>query len=300
MSADVQGAESTLARYAPVIAAAIERALPEASGPSSQLIEAMRYGTLGGGKRLRPALCLASCEAVGGDLHRAATPAAALELIHAYSLVHDDLPCMDDDDLRRGRPTTHRVYGEALAVLAGDGLLTLAFETLAAPDESIPAESRLEMIRLLASCAGARGMVGGQSLDVESEGEKDVDLPTLQFIHTRKTGALFSAACRIGALAGGAPVDRVALLGKFGEKLGLAFQIVDDLLDETAKPETIGKASGKDRARGKATYPRILGIEESRGRVRELGAYAEEVALGFGDAGAPLASLARFVTERTS
>ncbi len=300
MNAGVLDAQAVLGKYAPYVTRALERSLPEPTGPSSRLLEAMRYSVFAGGKRLRPALCLAACEAVGGTLESAAAPAAAIELVHTYSLVHDDLPCMDDDDVRRGRPTSHRVYGEALAVLAGDGLLTLAFETLADAASALPESVRLEIVRVLSTGAGAKGMVGGQALDVESEGADDVDLPTLQYSHTRKTGALIGASCRIGALAGGAGERDVAQLGKLGEKLGLAFQIVDDLLDEIGKPETMGKASGKDRARGKATYARILGHEESRRRVRELADAAGEIAAEYGEAGRPLAALVRLVVDRTS
>ncbi len=300
MSSDVLDAQAVLARFAPSIARALENALPEGAGPSRRLFEAMRYSVLAGGKRLRPALCLASCEAVGGDPEHAASAAIAIELVHTYSLVHDDLPSMDDDDLRRGRPTNHKVYGEAFAILAGDGLLTLAFEVIAEDSPHVSAQARLEMIRVLANASGCRGMVGGQAVDLDSEGAADVDLPTLQFIHTRKTGSLFGASCRIGGLAGGAGANETALLGKLGEKLGLAFQIVDDILDETGKSEKMGKASGKDRARGKATYPRILGMEESRRRVEELGRNAGDIAGEFGDRGRALGALARFVVERSS
>jgi geranylgeranyl diphosphate synthase type II len=258
-------AEPLLQRYAPLIQSAIERVLPVPSGPLERLHEAMRYSVLAGGKRIRSALCLASCEAVGGNAETAADPAAAIELVHTYSLIHDDLPCMDDDELRRGRPTNHRVYGEGVAVLAGDGLLTLAFE-------------------VLAESTGPIGMVGGQALDVGSEGIDDVDLPTLQYIHTRKTGALFSGSCRIGGIAGGAGERETTMLGKFGEKVGLAFQIVD----------------GKDRPRGKVTYPRILGVEESKRRVHELGRVAGEIAEEFAEAGRPLGAIARFIVERSS
>jgi geranylgeranyl diphosphate synthase type II len=293
-------AEPWFSRYGPLISRALDTALPEASGPQGRLHEAMRYSVLAGGKRIRSVLCLAACEAVGGNLEHAAQPAAAIELVHTYSLIHDDLPCMDDDDLRRGQPTNHKVYGEAVAVLAGDGLLSLAFEVMAEPSAGISDSARVQMVRILAACAGPRGMVGGQALDVDSEGIDDVDLPTLQYIHTRKTGALFSGACRIGGIAGGADERQITLLGKFGEKLGLAFQIVDDLLDETGHAEKLGKAAGKDRPRGKVTYPRILGLEESKRRVMELGRVAAEIAGEFDTPGEPLKAIARFIVERTS
>lgn len=289
-----------LDRYRTLVDAALEAVLPEVAGPTARLHEAMRYSVLGGGKRIRPALCLASCEAVGAPASAAAPAGAALELVHAYSLVHDDLPCMDDDDLRRGRPTNHRVFGEALAVLAGDGLLTLAFEVLAEAAEPPQESRRLEMIRLLAHGAGLRGMVGGQALDVESEGLEEIDLPTLQFIHTRKTGALVGAACRMGAICGGGNEAQVASLGKFGEKVGLAFQIVDDLLDETGASDALGKSTHKDRSRGKMTYPRLFGMDESRRKAKELGDAAVEIAAEFGSDGRALHDLARHLMERTS
>jgi geranylgeranyl diphosphate synthase type II len=290
--------EEVLGHYAPLIAAGLERAVPPVEGSLGKLHEAMRYSVLAGGKRLRPTLCLASCEAVGGDPAHACNAAVALELVHTYSLIHDDLPCMDDDDLRRGKATNHKVYGEAMAVLAGDGLLTRAFEVIAAELAGVSAPARARMVEILAAGAGPRGMVGGQALDLEAEGSPDVDLPTLQYIHTHKTGALFSASCRLGALAGGAGEEEVSLLGKFGEKIGLAFQIVDDLLDETGRPEELGKATGKDRGRGKATYPRLLGYDESRRRVAELGRVALEITERFGEPGKSLGTIARFVMER--
>jgi geranylgeranyl diphosphate synthase type II len=289
--------DEVLARYGPRVERALARALPAAESVAERLHESMRYSLEAPGKRIRPVLCFASCEAAGGEVERAEAPAAALELIHTYSLIHDDLPCMDDDDFRRGKPSNHRVYGEALAVLAGDGLLTRAFGVLAEAVE-IPPARRLEMIAALADAAGSRGMVGGQALDVEAEGG-DVDLPTLQFIHTHKTGALFGASCRLGALSGDADEETVRRLSRFGEKMGHAFQIVDDLLDETGRAAALGKTTGRDRARGKATYPRILGLEESRRRVEALAASAGEIAASFGPPGEPLRAVVRFVAERS-
>ncbi len=286
-----------LRRAAELLYPALERAVPEEKGALGPLAEAMRYSLRAGGKRLRPALCLASCEAVGGDPALALGPAAALELIHTYSLIHDDLPCMDDDDLRRGRPTNHKVYGEAMAVLAGDGLLTRAFGVLAGCE--LPDGARIEAVRILADASGARGMVGGQALDLAAERSEVVDLPTLQYIHTHKTGALIGASCRLGGIAGGASLAQVEELGRYGEKIGLAFQIVDDLLDETADSAQLGKASHKDRERGKATYPGLLGLEESRERVAELSDAAVEIAGAFGVAGQSLEVLARFVGTRS-
>jgi geranylgeranyl diphosphate synthase type II len=294
-----QDVRQVLDRYAPAIAQALEDAVPPVPGALGPIHEAMRYSLSAGGKRLRPALCFASAEAVGGTVEDARAPAAALELIHTYSLIHDDLPCMDDDDLRRGRPTSHKVYGEAMAVLAGDGLLTRAFGLLA-EGEGAPPDRQAEMVRILARAAGSQGMVGGQALDLAAEGSEDVDLPTLQYIHTHKTGALFRAACSLGGVAGGGDPEGVAALGRFGEKIGLAFQIVDDILDETGKVEDLGKNAGRDRALGKATYPRLLGLAESRRRVDELGAEARAQAGAFGEAGRHLAVLAGYVTQRTA
>ncbi len=292
--------ESLLARFGPAVERALARALPPAAGDATaRLHEAMRYSLDAGGKRIRPVLCFAACEAVGGEaaVARAEAPAAALELVHTYSLIHDDLPCMDDDDFRRGRPSNHRVYGEALAVLAGDGLLTRAFGVLGEAEE-LPAGVRAAMVTVLADAAGAAGMVGGQAADVEAEGRADVDLDALRTIHAHKTGALFGAACRLGGLAGGADAAALERLARFGATLGLMFQIADDLLDETGRSAELRKSSGRDRARGKATYPRVLGVAGSRRCVEELAEQAAGLAGGFGPAGDGLAGLVRFVAGR--
>ena len=288
--------ERALEAYAAVLEPALGASLPEPIGQLARLHEAMRYSVMGGGKRIRPAFCFAACEAVGGDLPQAVPAAVALELVHTYSLVHDDLPCMDDDDLRRGRPTNHKVYGDALAVLAGDALLTRAFGVLAEADGD--SSRRIAQITALAEAAGSLGMVGGQALDLFAEGSEGVDLPTLQYIHTHKTGALFGASCRLGGLAGGVDADGAERLARFGALIGLAFQIADDLLDETGDPAELGKAAGKDRSRGKATYPRLLGLDESRRRMEELDRKAEEIATDFGPRAETLVRLARFVIRR--
>lgn len=289
--------DEVLESYSALVEPALEAALPRPVGQLARLHESMRYSVMSGGKRIRPAFCLAACEAVGG-LPEAAVPAAvALEFVHSYSLIHDDLPCMDDDDLRRGRPTNHRVYGDAMAVLAGDALLTRAFGVLA--ESELDESRRIRQISVLAAAAGSRGMVGGQALDLDAEGSEDVDLPTLQYIHTHKTGALFAASCRLGALAGGAEDEDVDRVGRFGALVGLAFQIADDLLDETAESSHLGKASKKDRVRGKATYPRLLGLDESRQRMEELDGKAEEIVDGYGTRAQKLLRLARFVVRRT-
>lgn len=264
----------------------------------ARLIESIDYSLLAGGKRLRPALVLETARACGtsADADRAAlAAAAAIELIHTFSLVHDDLPAMDDDDLRRGRPTNHVVFGEAMAVLAGDAMVTMAFELLAS-DAPPPVAARL--VVELARAAGPAGMIGGQVLDIEGEAQS-LSLEQLQRVHRMKTGALLRAACRLGAVAAGADDATVESLGEFGRHLGLAFQIVDDVLDVTATPEEMGKATGKDAGRGKNTYPRLLGLKESRRRAAEALAAATGAIAALDSAADGLRSLARFVVERT-
>ena len=229
------------------------------------LREAMRYSLLAGGKRLRPILCLAACELAGGDAAQAMPTAVALEMIHTMSLIHDDLPAMDDDDLRRGRPTNHKVYGEAVAILAGDALLTRAFEMVALRSPGVPPERLLKVVGELSLVAGAPGLVGGQVVDLESEG-KEVDLETLEYIHLHKTGALLSACVITGAMIGGADDELIAALRVYARGIGLAFQIIDDILDITASSEVLGKTAGKDLIADKTTYPKLLGLEESRKR----------------------------------
>lgn len=271
-----------------------------------RLVEAMGYSLLGGGKRLRPLLCLAAFEGCGGELETvqgavAREFAEALELVHTYSLIHDDLPAMDDDDLRRGRPTCHRVYGEATAILAGDALLTEAFGIVAAGGEPV----RVELVRLLAQAAGAAGMVGGQQLDLEMEGKLSADGPlpsleSIEAIHGKKTGALLTAAAKGGALAAGAPMEWVEALRSYGRALGLAFQIADDVLDVVGDADEMGKSGRGDEAKGKPTYAALVGIEESR----RLGRIACEQAIDalepLGAKGDALRSLARYAIERAS
>jgi geranylgeranyl diphosphate synthase type II len=248
-----------------------------------------------GGKRLRPALVLLGARAAGDDGEDLVPAAAAVEMVHTYSLVHDDLPAMDDDDLRRGRPSCHRVFGEAHAILAGDALHTLAFETLAAfPD---PARAAA-LVRELARACGTRGMVGGQVADLEAEG-KPPDVAVVEGIHRRKTGALLLASLRLGALGAGASADLLRRLGAYGERVGTAFQIVDDLLDEEGARADLGKTPGKDRQRGKMTYPAAVGAEASRARAAALAAEAKAAAAGLrGEA--LLRGLADLVVDRRS
>jgi len=268
----------------------------------ARLAEAMRYGLLGGGKRLRPLLCLAAFDGCGGaeeDRVVAEDFAVAVELVHAYSLVHDDLPAMDDDDLRRGRPTCHKVFGDATAILAGDALLTEAFGVLAAGDEPV----RGRLCRLLAVAAGGVGMVGGQQLDLEMTGRVAGDgplppLPAIEEIHRRKTGALLAAAAEGGAVAARAPEDRVAALRRYGQALGLAFQITDDVLDVVGDAASTGKAGRSDEAKGKPTYPALVGLEKSRELARKARDRAVASVEPLGVQGAALRALAFYASER--
>jgi geranylgeranyl diphosphate synthase type II len=279
---------------------ALEERLPPPDGPAGTINRAMRYAVMGGGKRLRPILVLAGCEACGGEIREVLGPAAALEMIHTYSLIHDDLPAMDDDDLRRGRATVHKAFGEAEAVLAGDGLLTLAFEILATepPGESA-APRRTESIRVVARAAGVDGMIGGQVADLEAE-RVPIGDEGLRWIHRHKTGALIRASLEIGAVhACGSPEDRAAVV-RYGEALGLAFQIADDVLDVTATMKALGKTPGKDARAGKATYPSLHGLDASR---REAARQVDEALAALRDLPRPapvLEGLARFAIDRSS
>ena len=261
-----------------------------------RLAEAIGYSLTAGGKRLRPALVLECCHACAGSADNASAlaAAAAMEFVHTFSLVHDDLPAMDDDDLRRGRPTNHKVFGEAMAILAGDAMVTLAFELLAtdAAPAVVPA-----LVRELAHASGPEGMIGGQVLDIDGE-DQSLTLAQLQQVHRMKTGALLTASCRMGAIAAGAPEGHLAAVTAYGQHLGLAFQIVDDVLDVTSTPEQMGKATNKDAAKGKNTYPVLMGLAASQ---REA-AHQLELALAavapLGPAAGGLLHLARFVVER--
>jgi len=291
-----------LVSYLEVRRAAVEEALegllPSTKTPPARLHEAMRYSVFSGGKRLRPILALASCELVGGDALLATAPGCACELVHTYSLIHDDLPAMDDDDLRRGRATSHKVYGEALAILAGDALLTTAFE-VAGRAEGLDDGRRAEIVRILARANGSVGMVGGQAADMEPPSTGDA-VADVTFIHTMKTAMPIVAAVDVGAVAGGAGEQERDRLRTYGENLGLAFQIADDLLDVTGTEEEMGKAVGKDAAGGKLTYPGAVGVEAAASRARELIEEAVSVIVGFqGDPWA-LTEIARYVVRRRS
>jgi geranylgeranyl diphosphate synthase type II len=278
---------------------ALDARLPKVEGPAARLVETMRYAVFGGGKRLRPVLALAACEAFGGNVDDVLVPAAAVELIHTYSLVHDDLPAMDDDDLRRGRLTTHRAFGEAEAILAGDALLTLAFEWLATqPEGAARASRRAEAVAVVARGAGHSGMVGGQLADLEAERKPPAEVP-LEWIHRHKTGALLSASVELGAIHGGAAERDRRAMARYGEAVGLAFQIADDLLDRTASAEALGKTPGKDERSGKATYPALLGLPESRREADRLVASALAFIPPTVKDRAMLDALARYAVDRT-
>ncbi len=276
--------------------ARLEKYVEQAPGVPSRLREAMAYSLLAGGKRLRPILVLLSCEACGGQLDSALPAACAIEMVHTYSLIHDDLPAMDNDDLRRGRPTNHVVFGEALAILAGDGLLTLAFEVLAS--DISPAATAAACCSDLARAAGMAGMVGGQVADLEAEGRTVSSLDELEGIHRRKTGALLASALTMGARVAQAGNDDLHRLASFGRALGLAFQITDDLLDVCGTSQSMGKAVNKDASRGKLTYPSLLGDEASLLRAQCQIAEASKWIEPFGERGRRLDSLAQFVLER--
>lgn len=274
---------------------ALAAACQSRPGCPERLSEAVRYSLLGGGKRLRPQLVLLACEACEGQPEAALPAAVAVEMIHTYSLIHDDLPAMDDDDTRRGRPTNHVVYGEALAILAGDALLTLAFEVLA--ERVRPPSVAAGCCATLARAAGLTGMVGGQADDVLG-GLAHGDLQSLEWLHQRKTGALLTASLTLGGQVAGADAERTTALQLFGKHLGLAFQIVDDCLDVTGDAATLGKTPGKDAAAGKLTFPGLLGLEASRRRAREEVAAAIAALGPMGDTAGRLEALAHYVLER--
>ncbi len=275
---------------------ALERAI--AIRYPEKIYEAMRYSLLAGGKRLRPILCLATCEMTGGTIAMALPTACAVEMIHTMSLIHDDLPAMDNDDYRRGKLTNHKVYGEDIAILAGDGLLAYAFEYVAENTKSLPGERVLQVIALLGRATGAAGLVGGQVLDLESEGKKDISLETLNFIHNHKTAALLEASVVSGGILAGCTSEDLQRLSRYSQNIGLAFQIVDDILDITATQEQLGKTAGKDQKAQKVTYPSLWGLEESRHRAQQLIEAAGAELEPFGESALPLRAIAQFITSR--
>ena len=297
MNQNTSAARAFLDRCRALVDTELDRSIEQASA-SERLQEAMRYSVLGGGKRIRPALCLAAAQAMGESPEKALVPACAVELVHAYSLIHDDLPAMDDDNLRRGRPTTHIAFDEATAILAGDALQALAFDWLA-HNPAVSAEARLAMVQALAIAAGHRGMVGGQAIDLESVG-KTLTLAELENMHRHKTGALIEASVRMGALCTSDPdADRLDALTSCARSLGLAFQVQDDLLDIEGSTEVIGKPQGSDLAREKPTYPSLLGLDGARKHLQTLLAQAQTSLADFGPEADPLRAMADYVVARS-
>jgi geranylgeranyl diphosphate synthase type II len=290
-----------------IVDSALERYFPntpEGEGEvklSNSLHRAIRHSLLDGGKRIRPILSIAAFEAVGGKGDHILPFACALEMIHTYSLIHDDLPAMDNDDYRRGKPTCHKMFGEAIGILAGDGLLTEAFKLMTNrsnwDDPSNDKALILDLVHEIAQAAGISGMVGGQVADIESEG-KEIDLPLLQYIHTHKTGAMILASIRVGARLGGASGETLRAFTRYAERIGLAFQIIDDILNVQGKATALGKSTGTDLSRGKATYPSLLGVEESKRRATELVESAVESLKPYGPEADPLREIARFIIAR--
>ncbi len=289
-----------LARRAEEVNIWLDRLVPSESFPPVHLHRAMRYSLFAGGKRLRPVLALASGEAFGARSETIMPAACALEMIHTYSLIHDDLPAMDNDDLRRGRPTCHKAFGEATAILAGDALLTQAFIVLAAPAPAITPERQIRVIReISAAAATIDAMIGGQMADIEAEG-RQIDSETLEYIHRSKTGAMIRASVVTGAIIAGASDEQIEKIGRYGQKIGLAFQIADDILDVTSTSEELGKTPGKDAAALKATYPAIHGIRASEARARKLVDEAVTLASELGVSSGLLEEIARFIIARRS
>ena len=295
MSVDLK---QLIARYTQQVDQQLQNILPAEVGPAKHLYAAMRYSVFNGGKRLRPALCFAAAEAVGNSDDNTAKVAAALEMIHAYSLIHDDLPAMDDDSLRRGVPTCHIQFDEATAILAGDALQSLAFKQLTELSD-LPAETNLKLVALLANLAGCNGMVSGQAIDLAATGNF-VDIGQLTTMHSHKTGALIEASVRMGAMATAeASQEQLDALGEFAQAIGLAFQVQDDILDDLSSTEELGKNQGSDKANQKSTYVSILGMEKAQSEAQRL--YQESIqALDlFADRAEPLRALAAFIVQRT-
>lgn len=289
-----------LARRAAEVNQWLDRLVPSETTPPEQLHRAMRYSLLAGGKRLRPSLTLAAGEALGAETDDLMPAACAIEMIHTYSLIHDDLPAMDNDDLRRGRLTCHKAFGEAVAILAGDALLTQAFRVLSADAPGRDTERQVRVIREIATAAGSvDALIGGQIADIESEG-KNVDASTLEYIHRSKTGAMLTTSVVVGGIIAGASEGQIDQLRGYGQRIGLAFQIADDILDVTSTSEQLGKTPGKDQAANKATYPAIHGIEASNARARQLVDEAVQIAAELDLKSHVLRDMARFIIARSS
>ncbi|MFZ4598914.1 MAG: polyprenyl synthetase family protein [Terrimicrobiaceae bacterium] len=288
---------SRIATFSRQVDRALHRWLPRESTLPTTIHRAMRYSIFAGGKRMRPVLCLAAAEACGGSIDEALPAACAVECVHTYSLIHDDLPCMDDDDMRRGRPTSHKVFGEGIAVLAGDALLTMAFEILGRTRET-PRYGHGVFFAELSRAAGSRYLVGGQVADLEGE-KKQSTLSELRFIHRGKTAAMIVASLRLGAMAANASPRKVRAVSEFGENLGLAFQIIDDILDITQTSEQLGKSAGKDAASEKTTYPALLGLEKSQREAARLTRKSLAALISLGTNGALLHGIAETLLRRT-
>jgi geranylgeranyl diphosphate synthase type II len=291
------GFHSYMASKAKAVNLALEKAVPICY--PERIHEAMRYSLLGGGKRIRPILCIAACELVGGSQETAMPAACAMEMIHTMSLIHDDLPCMDNDDFRRGQPTNHKAFGEYTAVLAGDALLALAFEHIAGSTTGVPPDRLVRAIAHMGKAVGSRGVIAGQFLDLASEGDCSISLETLEFIHIHKTAALLESSVVCGAILGGASEEQVERLRKYARTVGLLFQVVDDILDGTKTSEELGKTAGKDLLTNKATYPRLLGLDASKDFAKELLRRAKEhLSIFDPQKAAPLCALAYFIAYR--
>lgn len=280
------------------IEAALEASVKSRIPQTDKICESMAYSLMAGGKRIRPVLCIAACEMFGGSQETAMPTAVALEMIHTMSLIHDDLPSMDNDDMRRGKPTNHVIYGEDVAILAGDSLLSTSFEHVARETKGASAERIVDVIARLGKSVGAEGLAGGQVMDLECEAKPGTTLDDLKWIHIHKTAALLQVAVAAGAVLGGATPEEVAACEKFAMDIGLAFQVADDILDVTASSEDLGKTAGKDEATDKTTYVKLMGLEESKVYARELIDEAKECLAPFGDRAAPLLAIADFIVDR--
>jgi len=280
------------------IEAALEASVKSRIPQTDKICESMGYSLMAGGKRIRPVLCIAACEMVGGTQEMAMPTAVALEMIHTMSLIHDDLPSMDNDDLRRGKPTNHVIYGEDVAILAGDSLLSTSFEHVARHTEGVSADRIVDVIARLGKSVGAEGLAGGQVMDLECEGKPGTTLDDLKWIHIHKTATLLQVAVASGAVLGGATPEEVAACEKFAMDIGLAFQVADDILDCTASSEDLGKTAGKDEATDKTTYVKLMGLEGSKKYARELIDEAKECLAPFGERAAPLLAIADYIVER--
>jgi geranylgeranyl diphosphate synthase type II len=294
-----KGIEKYLEERKILVDKALKEFMPEPSGLAGDVIRAMNYTLFAGGKRIRPVLCIAGSEAVGGSADDVVPVACAIELIHAYSLIHDDLPVMDNDDFRRGKPTNHKVFGEAVALLAGDSLLTLAFNLMASYglDKNGEKKALLRVIDLIASAAGYKGMVGGQMVDISYEG-KDPDPTVVEYIHRNKTGALIAASVTAGTILAGGNEEGVKSINRYGQQIGLAFQIADDILNIEGDRNVMGKGIGSDKVKGKITYPSVFGISESKNIQTRLIDHAIESLNRFDERAEPLRDLARYIINR--